>query len=302
MNDFDQASRFVAEADAPGLVARLLEGTGLVLTFQRWFPTGTVPRLQSPERTADSIAVLDDPAAPDRPWLLVAEFQTRPEPRKIRVLLEEAAILASRARWGDDRDYLVMPAMVHLTGRADPAEVDMRSPSGQGLLHKPIIWDVATDDAAAVLERVAAGEASWAMLFWLPLMKGGGEEIIVKRWREVILATVADQKRGDDLRVCALLFAALARNAAVWQPVLEDSVMGESQLANTWRAEADALATLRTKRRDTLELMDIKFPGAASQGVRLVIERQVSIDVLNDWFSALARAATYDEFYQALGQ
>jgi hypothetical protein len=302
MNDFDQAARFVAEAEPTALVTRLLADTGLTLTFNRWFPTGTVPRTQSPERIADLVAVLDDPTDPERPWLLVIEIQSRPEARKILVLLEESAIFASRARWGDDRTYRVLPALVHLTGRADPAEIDMRTPNGYGLLHRPIVWDLPVDDAGAVLDRVSAGELPAAMLFWLPLMNRGGEEIIVKRWREAVFALVPDEKRRDQLREVALAFAELARNVLAWEQGLEGWKMGESQIMNRWREEAATVARLQTKRKDTLELLDIKFPGAASADVRRVIEQQASIEMLDDWFRALARATTYDEFYQALRQ
>src|SRR5215468_7755371 len=88
MNDFDQTSRFIAETEPQALVDRLLRESGLSLLFGRWFPTRTIPRLRSPERDADSVAELTDPARPDRHYLMVIEFQGRPEPHKIRVLLE----------------------------------------------------------------------------------------------------------------------------------------------------------------------------------------------------------------------
>lgn len=76
--------------------------------------------------------------------------------------------------------------------------------------------------------------------------------------------------------------------------------MGESEVANGWRAEGAARAALQMKRTDVLELLDIKFPGAAGADVRQVIEQQPSIDLLHDWFRSLARAVTYDDFFAVL--
>lgn len=296
MNDFDQAARLVAELEPQALVGRLLADTGLSLSFERWFPTQTNPRLRSPEREADNVAVLADPANTARPWLLVMEFPDRPEPGKIEVLLEEAAIFRSRALWEDGQRYLVLPALLHLTGRADPAQIDMRTPRGHGLLHRPLLWDIEGDNAAEVLERVASGTLSWSMLFWVPLMNRGGEDKIISRWREVVLATVEDQRRRDLLREVVLTFAELARTVPAWESGLEGWKVGESQMMNRWRAEEAAAEKLRTKKQAIIEMVDIRFPGAMPDEVRRLIQEQKTQSLVDDWFRAAARANAYQEF------
>src|SRR5262249_19654889 len=161
----------------------------------------------------------------------------RPEAGKIKVLLEEAAMLASRASWGEGRDYFVLPAMVHLTGEADPRQMDMRTPAGSGLLHRPLLWDVARDNATEILAKAEAGVTPWAMLAWMPLMSGAGEEIIVQRWRDVLEKAVPEGRRRSDLRWAALLFSELARIQPTWERGLKESIMGESQVANALRRE-----------------------------------------------------------------
>ncbi|MGL4554544.1 MAG: hypothetical protein ACRC33_25550, partial [Gemmataceae bacterium] len=120
------------------------------------------------------------------------------------------------------------------------------------------------------------------------------------RWREVALAAVPDRRRWGDLRAVALLFAELARNFPAWERGTEEAEMGESQVANGWRAEGDARGTLRTGRRHVLEALDIRFPGEASPEVRQLIEGQDTPSVLDDWFRAALRAGTCDEFFQAI--
>src|SRR5437899_2449493 len=71
MGVFDRAARFAAQAD-PGVVPRrLLAGSGLLLRFRDWLDTRTLPLPGGPDRTADLVVALDDPAAADKPWLLV---------------------------------------------------------------------------------------------------------------------------------------------------------------------------------------------------------------------------------------
>lgn len=301
MSDFDQTARAVVTAAPEPLLGWLAAQAGLTLAFHQWYQDRTLARAGGPERVADQVAVLHDPADAARPWLLVLECQTQPDAAKLDVLHEEGVLFLTRARWGPERQgrFDVLTAIIHLTGVA-PEGRAVRSPLGFGLHHKPVVWDIAAEDAAEMLEGVAAGQRAWAFLFWLPLMKRGGEEIIARRWREVVEAAVPERGRRAELLEAARMFAELARNILTWEPVLEGWDVGESEVANKWRAEAAARASLKTKRQDTLALLDIKFPNAAGGDVRQVIEQQPSIDLLDDWFRSLARAATYDDFLAVL--
>ncbi|MGL4554548.1 MAG: hypothetical protein ACRC33_25570, partial [Gemmataceae bacterium] len=120
------------------------------------------------------------------------------------------------------------------------------------------------------------------------------------RWREVALAAVPDRRRWGDLRAVALLFAELARNFPAWERGTEEAEMGESQVANGWRAEGDVRGTMRTLRRVLVETLDAKFPGEASPEASQLIERQDTPSVLDDWFRAALRAGTCDDFLQTL--
>lgn len=218
-NDFDGTARALADLEPHGLLAWLATRAGLTLTFHDWFPERSKPRPAGLERIADQVAALNDATPPVQPWLFVLEWQTEPDDDKLDVLLEEAGILRSRARLGPERQgkYLVLPILIHLTGRAPQSELDQRTPTGIGSYQRPLLWDIGEDSAATVLDQVAAGAQPWVLLFWLPLMQGANDAIIVQRWLEVVLAKAPAHRHGD-LREAALIWSSLAGIYPVWEP------------------------------------------------------------------------------------
>lgn len=167
----------------------MLRETGLRQPVRDWYRTRILTEIGGPQRYTDLIALLGEPNA-SLPYLLVIELQSVPAALKLRVLLEECAILDSRARHGPDFDglYIALPALVHLTGRAPATEQDYRLPAGTHA--KPICWDIEADDARATLAGVASKELSWGMLFWVALMNGGGADDVIRDWKDVVFATV----------------------------------------------------------------------------------------------------------------
>src|SRR5436305_1690304 len=91
MSDFDHAAAFAAQADPDVVVNRLLAPTRKRLRYRDWFNTRAIPLPGGPKRTADLVAVLDDPDAPGRPALLIQEFQSRHDPDKLDTTLVEVA-------------------------------------------------------------------------------------------------------------------------------------------------------------------------------------------------------------------
>lgn len=288
----------MAELEAGPLLAWLAARAGLVVQFREWFSERTPPRAGSAERIADQVALLDDPARPEQPWLFVLEFMTAPDADKLDVTLEEAATLRSRARWGLDRRrrFNVLTALIHLTGRAPETDRDMRTPAGFGTFHRPLIWDIEAEDAGAILDAVTSATQPSALLYWLPLMARGGEEIIIARWRESITALMPDRRHRADVVYLAYTFAELARNYLAWERGLEGLDVGDSIIATKMRNQGLAEGDRRTKSRDIIEVIDIKFPGALTPDVRQLIEHQDSMPLLIDWFRAAVRSGTYTDF------
>jgi hypothetical protein len=302
MGVFDQAACFATQVEPEALVQRLLASRSVPWRFREWLDTRSLPLPGGADRTADLVMALDDPAAPDRPWLLVLEFQAQVDPDKLDVTLEEVALLRSRARHGEDRQgrYRVLSSLVYLQGRCPQRLLEMTLPDGSGTRHVALVWNVAEDNAAERLEAVAKGTASWGMLFWVPLMAAGAEETVLARWKELATALVPDRHVRGNMAVIALVFAELAGRRIEWKRELEGFEMTESQVVNEWIAEAEVKAILRTRRQDLLELLEVRFPGQAPTEVVQLIQQQDSQDLLNDWFKAALRALTWEQFLAVL--
>lgn len=183
MGVFDQASRYAAHADPEVVVSRVLRDVLTSLRFRVWADTRTTPRPGQRDRTADRVAELVAPDAPEHPWLLVFEFQAQHDPDKLDVTLAEAGQLRLEARHGEERrgKYNILVALVYLQGASPEPELDMTLPGGWGTMHKPRHWNVADDSAADALAALAAGTVTWGILFWIPLMKGGDDPEVLAR-------------------------------------------------------------------------------------------------------------------------
>jgi hypothetical protein len=300
MGVYDQAGRFAARADPTAVLARVLAATKTVLRFAEWADTRTLPRPGGGERTADLVAILDEEAG-GNPSLLVLEFQTRHDPDKLDVTLEEVARLRLHARHGQDRrgKYRVLAAFVYLQGHCPEAVLDMTLPEGFGTRHSALVWNVEEDSAAAVLSSIEAGRASWGGLFWVPLMAGGGDQAVIARWKERVLA-IEDRRRRGDLATVALVFAELAGRYAEWERGLEGMDMTESKVVNSWIEKAVRERDLENTRRLMIRLLNHKFPGQVLPEVVETINSQPSLSLLEDWFDQASQAATFEDFLRVL--
>jgi hypothetical protein len=300
MGAFDQAARYAAQADPEAVVRRVLSPTGVALRFREWLDTRTIPLPGGPDRIANLVAALDDPAG--QGWLLILEFQSEHDPDKMDVTLEEAGILRGHARHGDERKgkYRVVTALVYLQGCCPDEVLDMTLPGGFGTRHAPLVWNVAADNALTTVEAVAGGQASWGLLFWVPLMAGGAEEAVIGRWKDVVTATVPDRRVRGNLAGVALVFAELVGRRVEWKRGLEGFEMTESQVVNEWINQGMAAGTLREARRKLLQLLTARFPGAVPDEVVRLINEQDSLPLLDDWFQAALRAFTVEQFLDAL--
>lgn len=300
MGVFDQAARYASQADPGAVVGRVLAATTAPLRFTEWADTRTLPQPGGTDRTADLIAILDD-ATGTGPWLLVLEMQTRHDPDKLDVTLEEVARLRLHGRHGPERrgKYRVLTGMIYLQGRCPEPTLDMTLPEGFGTRHTALVWNVEADSADAMLAAVEAGQASWGMLFWVPLMAGGSEAAVIGRWKERVLA-IADRRRRSDLGKIALFFAELAGRAVAWVKELEGFDMTESKLLNSWIEEAVNKTRLEDARAILLRILRRRLPGVVTEEVVGTVNAQPSLDLLHDWLDAAVTATSADEFLAVL--
>jgi hypothetical protein len=296
MGVYDQAARFAAQAEPGAVVRRVLVPSRAALSFREWLDTRTIPLPGGPERIANLVAALDDPAG--APALLVFEFQAQHDRDKLDVTLEEAGILRGHARHGPDRQgkYRVLTALVYLQGRCPEAVLDMTLPGGFGTRHAPLVWNVAEDSAPATLEAVPSGSLSWGMLFWVPLMVEGQQDAVIARWREVVVQVVSDRRTRGNLAGIALVLAELVGRRAEWRRGLEGFEMTESQVVNEWISQGK----VEEARQSLLVVLEGRFPGAAPEDVVRLIQQQDSLDLLRDWLKAVARVSTFEQFLGVL--
>jgi hypothetical protein len=294
MGVYDQASRRATQAEPLAVVARLGELARLHWRFQDWTQTQTTPRVEGRDQTADRVAVLEDLDVPGRLWLALLEFQSRHEPDKLDDLFAEAAQFRRTLRHGQERTgkFAVMPILVYLSGECPKEEsvLDLRSPSGHGLLHAPLIWEIGNDSASDALNAYEQGKTTWGILFWVSLMKEADEPALVGRWRTLV-EKLPDEKSRAELKGVAFIFAGLVGRGQTWIQILEGWTMTESAIVNEWmeatRVETTREALLRVARN--------RFPGAVSPETVTLINSQPSLAMLNDWLDQ-APVLTVEEF------
>jgi hypothetical protein len=298
---FDQAARFAAQADPDAVTRRTLAGTKVALRFKDWADTRTLSRPGGSDRTADLVAILEDAAAPELPWLLVFEFQARHDPEKLDVTLEEVARIRLHARHGQDRQgrFCILTGLIYLRGQCPDATLNVTLPEGFGTRHTPLIWNVEADSADTTLTAVASGQVSWGMLFWVPLMAGGADAALLARWKE-LAATVEGGRRRGDLGKIALIFAELVGRYAAWEKALEGLDMTESMVVNSWIKEACEQNSLEKGREYLIRVLRRRFPTVLTDDVLKAINEQPSLDLLNNWFEVALSAFSADEFLAAL--
>ena len=301
MGIFDQAARFASQADPESVMGRVLAATKTPLRFKEWADTRTLPQPGGADRTADLVAVLEDAAAVENPWLLVLEFQARHDPDKLDVTLEEIARLRLHGRHGRERrsKYRVLTGLIYLQGLCPGSLLDMTLPEGFGTRHTALVWNVEEDSAKSVLASVEAGQATWGMLFWMPLMVGGADRSVIARWKERALAT-EDRRRRGDLGTVALVFAELAGRYGAWEQGLEGFDMTESNVVNRWVQEARDQARIEEARENLVRVLRRRFPVVLTDDVQGSINAKPSLKMLHDWFDAAISAFSPDEFLAVL--
>jgi hypothetical protein len=244
-NPFDQACRYLLRR-CPALLRWLLEATADVV-FVRWLPTKlTIPDF--PERENDMIAHVRRQDQGGMPWAIPVEFQVEPDPLMFgRLLIYEGLIwvLVKPTEHPGDR-FNLLGLVVNLTGIGTTGQnMEWTPGKGTGLL--PIERNLQGFSASTVLEQIANGKVPRAALALLPLMIGGGEPGIIKRWLEVAAPETDEQWRRD---FClALVFAELTGCQEDWTTPWEGStcVNPFSSMSGSPRASAKARSRPRSR-------------------------------------------------------
>ena len=305
MGVFDKAANYAYRAEPLGVTRRVLRLAKLPFRYRSLFETRTTPLPAEKDRTADKVAVLEDPADPNQPWLLVFEWQAQHDEDKLDVTLLEAARLRADHRHGTEAKgkYKVLVALVYMTGVCPAGEVNMLAGEEQivGTLHRPLIWNIGNDSAIDLLAEVDAEPTSWGLLFWIPLSQGGGESASIQQTLTFAQRVESSRNRAD-LGKVLLVMADLAGNEPQWRKALEAWNMKESRVVLEWTQEAEREGELKAKRTALLQVMDVRFPGSLSEEERNLIATQDSLEMLDDWFKTALTAFNSAAFRAILRQ
>lgn len=262
VNRFDQASRYAAKLDPPGLLRWLLRWHAF--TFRGWLDTRSLPFPGEADRTCDTVACLTDDAFPNRPWAVPLEFQTRPDSSMFGRFLEYLGRVWREIRpEGRPRRYQVGAILVNLTGRRRTASRRMRLGQTRMLTRLGVVERCLARNAAdQVLAGIASGQIGRCLLPWVPLMRGGGEAGIITQWVQLAQAEPSSRLRGD-YGGLALVFAELTRFRQAWQQALGGWNVTESQQVLEWmaqgKAEGEALGALQAHRTLLRNLLEDRF-------------------------------------------
>jgi hypothetical protein len=290
-NAYDQASRFLARLDAEGVLAWL---TGLppnAFALEGWLNTRMLPWPGDPERTCGTVAHLRDQARGGMPWAVVVEFQAEPDPLMFGRLLVYLGQLWESVKPSPERGdrFELGRIVVNLTGKGDSRR-DMHWPeSGLGMQLRGADVNLGERKAAEVLDGIAAGKVTKAVLGWIPLMQGGDEDAIIQRWKEL---ADADQKRRAEHAVLALVYAEAAKRSAAWKKALEGWNVIQSKQVAEWQAQAVAESVVR--------VLDARV-GSPTEDLIQSIRTTLDMATLNRWLHLAATAASLDDFRRDAG-
>jgi hypothetical protein len=299
MDVFDKSARSAAKFDPRGFFHWLLPRLDPSLTFHGWLDTRTPPFPGEPERACDTLAEFANTADPDRPWLLVVEFQTEPQADMLDRALEYLARLRRGMRHGPGQRgrYSVAVALVNLTGPVQASTLSMQLP-GMAEAHLQlgvVLRTLREEDAVRTLAEIDAGRTARCILPWIPLMHGGGDSGIIHEWLR-IAGNETESQRRSAYAALAVVFAELTASHVQWKQALEGWNMRESQIVSEWKAEGKVEAT----RTALLRLLKLRLRVEVPADIVATVDGMTDLHELSRWFDAAATAATLDDFRAAV--
>jgi hypothetical protein len=302
MNDFDLASRRMAKSAPVAFFQWLMTSFSTYLHFNRWEDTRTIPFPGNPERTGDSIAVLEEIQTPGPPWIMPIEFQLEPDPQMFGRMLVFLGLI-----WQEKRPdplpgsrYHLAAAVVNLTGSSSgrPTSHDMMLPGPDGLRCCLLIRErfLLEESAPQLLSEIRNGRQSRWMLPFIPLMKVDDNTDIVASWLEE-WNLESDERIKSEILVLTRVFMYLSESVGNWKKALEGLNVQKSPFLESIRAEgrvADRIESI-------LETLRQKFPNELDPGLINAVEQTHELDRLRQWFQIALNATSMDGFRQASG-
>jgi hypothetical protein len=203
--------------------------------------------------------------------------------------------------------FNVGAAVLNLTG-AGNASREMRLAGTPVATHLSAAErNLARESADDTVSRIESGGLGRAVLPWVPLMAGGGEETITQRWKRVAEQEPSDRRRAE-YGGLALVFAEAADRREQWELALKGWNVRESVVVNRWLAEGRAEGEARGRAEGAalgqglalIAMLEERF-GPLPEDLAGAIRACTDAAKLRQWIGAAVRADALDAFRAAAG-
>jgi len=271
------------------------------LEFRGWLDTRSIPFPGEADRTGDSVARIARRDGSHPPWAIALEFQIAPDPLMFGRMLAYLANIWLQVKPDEERGsrYELGAIVVNLTGRGNASRT-MHWPAA-GLTTQLAIAErnLGEESAEELLSAIESGSRNRTLLPWIPLMIGADDRDIIRRWKQAATLEPNTRRRAE-FGGLARIFAEAAGRKSRWDEALKEWNVIESLTVLEWINQGRVEGRVEGQREVLLSILADKF-GAVPAELSQSIQQSANHDVLRQWASAAARAATLAEFRAAAG-
>jgi hypothetical protein len=293
-SDYDSASRFLVRTTQAVLTPYLLGEPADQVQHARWADTRRLSRPPGLRRTNDLVLTYTLAREHGKPRAALFEVELKPQHQLAGRLLTYTGLILNDLRpattAGDE--FAVLPVVIALTGRS-LATRDLRNEAGQGVLLRPLEWNLATLDAGQILADVPAQRAPWPLLAWVPLMQGGTDERLGPLFLQSVLALASSAQ--SIVKDTVVVFADAVERAEFFRELLKEVHVIRSPYAEELRNEGRAEGRTEGRLSSLLLMVKTKF-GASPRNLKAQL---LKITQERDWdelFVAAVTAVSIAEF------
>ena len=162
-----------------------------------------------------------------------------------------------------------------------------------------MVINLRNESAAELLNDIENGFLAKSLLPWVPLMHGGGDTEILKRWKK-IAESEPDVERRELYRDLALIFAELSKKLVLWQKTLGEPNMLESQLILGWMKKGEDRGVVKTAREFVIGLIGLRFGDPIPEDLMLAVEGTNDPAILKQWNILAATADSLAQIRKAM--
>lgn len=311
MGVYDQAARYIAKRNPVGFFRWVVPRGMTAFAFAAWLDTRRIAFPGEPDRVCDTVAEFVPLAHEGPRRLLDGEFQTEPDGDMLERLGEYAFRLRRELRDGPGPGgkYQVANLLLNLTGPPQAGILDMTEAAldDKGPHFTVAVRTLSTEDAAATVAQIAAGELERCILAWVPLMAGAGNAAVIAEWRRVA-EQEPDPRWRSEHGALALVFVELTRWAPLWRQALEDWNVRESPQVLEWQAQARQEALIEGRnvgkvealQETLLDLLALRLQSPVPVDIATRVAATSDAGVLKRWLHAVVQVGSFEDFRQHL--